>query len=75
VVLMAAEIVRPRPDFDIRRWSTVFPLGMTAVASLATATAAGVGGLTPLGEVLLWISVVAWLFTAASFVATSARTA
>jgi hypothetical protein len=34
VPLAAAEVIRPRLRFDIRRWSTVFPLGMAALASL-----------------------------------------
>ncbi|MFF9125997.1 tellurite resistance/C4-dicarboxylate transporter family protein [Streptomyces sp. NPDC014889] len=66
-VLVVAELVRPRPRYDVRRWSTVFPMGMTAAASLSVATAANVpsGGL---GEVLLWIAVAAWLAVAAGAV-------
>lgn len=67
-VLAAAEVVRPRLRYDLRRWSTVFPLGMTAVASLATSQAAGVRGLHGLGTVLLWVAVGGWLLTAAGFV-------
>ncbi|AYG84428.1 hypothetical protein DWB77_06642 [Streptomyces hundungensis] len=66
-VLLVAEVGRPRPGYDIRRWSTVFPLGMTAVAALSTATATGVGPLRTLGEVVLWITVAAWLLTLAGF--------
>ncbi|MEU9196076.1 hypothetical protein [Streptomyces hundungensis] len=66
-VLLVAEVGRPRPGYDIRRWSTVFPLGMTAVAALSAATATGVGPLRTLGEVLLWIAVAAWLLTLAGF--------
>ncbi|MEV6953140.1 tellurite resistance/C4-dicarboxylate transporter family protein [Streptomyces sp. NPDC051183] len=62
-VLLAAEILRPRPHYDIRRWATVFPLGMTATACLSAAAPTGVGPLRPLGEVLLWIAVAAWLLT------------
>lgn len=65
-VLLGAELRRPRPRYDIRRWSTVFPLGMTAAACLSFAEPAGIGWLRPLGEVLLWIAVAAWLFTFAS---------
>lgn len=69
VVLLAAEAVRPRPRYDIRRWSSVFPLGMTATACLSAARPTGVEWLRTLGEVLLWIAVVAWVLTCASFVA------
>lgn len=65
-VLLGAELRRPRPRYDIRRWSTVFPLGMTAAACLSAAAPAGIGRLRPLGEVLLWIAVAAWLFTFAA---------
>ncbi|GAA5019045.1 tellurite resistance/C4-dicarboxylate transporter family protein [Kitasatospora paranensis] len=72
-LLLAAELVRPRPRYDVRRWSTVFPLGMSAVAALSTATAAHVAGLRTVGEVLLWVAVAGWLLTAAGLVRTATR--
>ncbi|MFE5805560.1 tellurite resistance/C4-dicarboxylate transporter family protein [Streptomyces sp. NPDC056491] len=69
VVLLAAELSHPRPRYDIRRWATVFPLGMTATACLSVADPAGIPWLRPLGEVLLWVSVGAWLLTFAALVA------
>ncbi|GLV82977.1 membrane protein [Streptomyces lavendulae subsp. lavendulae] len=69
-VLLAAEVRSPRTHYDIRRWSTVFPLGMTATACLSAAAPTGVPWLHPLGEVLLWIAVAAWLLT---FVAWAAQ--
>ncbi|WP_285510552.1 tellurite resistance/C4-dicarboxylate transporter family protein [Streptomyces sp. NBRC 14336] len=60
-VLAAAEIVRPRLDYDVRRWATVFPLGMTAAGVLSVASAVEVSWLEAPGEVLLWIAVAAWL--------------
>ncbi|MFH9982651.1 tellurite resistance/C4-dicarboxylate transporter family protein [Streptomyces sp. NPDC017179] len=66
-VLVVAELVRPRPRYDVRRWSTVFPMGMTAAASMSVATAANVKS-WGLGEVLLWIAVAAWLAVAAGAV-------
>ncbi|MFE7096738.1 tellurite resistance/C4-dicarboxylate transporter family protein [Streptomyces erythrochromogenes] len=68
VVLLTAELRHPRPRYDIRRWATVFPLGMTATACLSVAEPAGVAWLVPLGELLLWIAVVAWLVTVAVLV-------
>ncbi|MEU6522089.1 tellurite resistance/C4-dicarboxylate transporter family protein [Streptomyces sp. NPDC046924] len=73
-VLLAAEAVRPRPAYDTRRWATVFPLGMTAAATLSASAALEVPWLDGLGRVLLWISVAAWLAVAVG-AATSARTA
>ncbi|MCF2533765.1 tellurite resistance/C4-dicarboxylate transporter family protein [Yinghuangia soli] len=73
-VLAAAEIYRPRLHYDIRRWATVFPLGMTAVACVLVSAAAGIGWLDDLGRVLLWIGFAAWTLTAIGFArAQSAR--
>lgn len=74
VLLLAAELRQWRPHYDIRRWATVFPLGMTATACLSAAGPTGVGWLRPLGEVLLWTAVAAWLLTFAALVATRAGT-
>lgn len=63
-VLAVAELVRPRLRYDFRRWATVFPLGMTAAATLSVATAVDVSWLETPGEVLLWIAVAAWLAVA-----------
>ncbi|MYS89381.1 MULTISPECIES: membrane protein [Streptomyces] len=69
-VLLAAELLRPRPRTDIRRWATVFTWAKTAAAALAVAAALDVSWLDGLGEVLLWVAVAAWLggtaWTAAS---------
>ncbi|MEU9994114.1 tellurite resistance/C4-dicarboxylate transporter family protein [Streptomyces sp. NPDC050848] len=63
LVLLGAELLRRRPGYDVRRWATVFPMGMTAVACLSTSAATAVGWLDGLGQVLLWIATAAWLVT------------
>ncbi|PBC75424.1 tellurite resistance protein TehA-like permease [Streptomyces sp. TLI_235] len=73
VVLLAAEIGRPRLRYNIRRWATVFPLGISAVATLSTGTATRIAWLDTLGRPLLWIAVAAWLITAAALVVSVAR--
>ncbi|MFJ6838126.1 tellurite resistance/C4-dicarboxylate transporter family protein [Streptomyces sp. NPDC091209] len=67
-LLVIAEAVWPRPRYDMRRWATVFPLGMTAVATLSVASALDVFWLKGTGQVLLWIAVAAWLAVAAGAV-------
>ncbi|NQE86735.1 hypothetical protein HPY32_06965 [Nocardia terpenica] len=67
-VLLVAEAVRPRKHYDIRRWATVFPLGMTAVATLRTGAALGISYLHPLGGALLAIAVAAWVLASAGLV-------
>lgn len=68
VVLLAAELGWPRPRYDVRRWATVFPLGMTSAATLSVAAALDVSWLKTPGQVLLWIAVAAWLAVAAGAV-------
>ncbi|MCX5439128.1 tellurite resistance/C4-dicarboxylate transporter family protein [Streptomyces sp. NBC_00063] len=63
VVLALAEVRWPRPRYDVRRWSTVFPLGMTAAAALSVGAAADVPWLRGPGQVLVWIAVAVWLAT------------
>lgn len=63
VVLLCSELLRPRLRYDVRRWATVFPLGMTAVASLSASAATGIAWLGTLGSVLLWVAALAWLLT------------
>ncbi|SFY50850.1 SLAC1 family transporter [Streptomyces sp. F-1] len=74
-VLLVAEAVRPRLSYDERRWATVFPLGMTAAATLSVATAVGVPWLRGPGRVLEWVAVAVWLLVAAGAVADAVRTA
>jgi hypothetical protein len=67
-VLLLAEVRWPRPRYDDRRWATVFPLGMTAVACLTAAATLRTPGAEVTGRVLLWVAVAAWLLTAAGLV-------
>lgn len=62
-VLAFAEARWPGPRYGMRRWATVFPMGMTAVATLSVADAAAVGWLRTPGQVLLWVAVTAWVLT------------
>ena len=66
-VLVVAEIRWPRPRYDVRRWATVFPMGMTAVATIEVAKATGWKWLTDPGHVLVWIGAAAWLLTFVGF--------
>jgi tellurite resistance protein TehA-like permease len=65
LLLAVCELRWPRPRYDIRRWATVFPMGMTAAATFAVAGAERVPELTVLGHVLLWPGVAAWALVAA----------
>ncbi|NGO74378.1 hypothetical protein G6045_01575 [Streptomyces sp. YC504] len=72
-VLAVAEVAWPRLRFDVRRWATVFPMGMTGVATLSLATAAGVAGLRTPGKVLVWCAVAVWCAVFAGAVRSAVR--
>lgn len=67
-VMLAAELRWPRLRYDVLRWSTVFPMGMTAAAASAVSSALGVPWLKGLGEALLWVAVAVWLAVAVAAV-------
>lgn len=64
-VLAGCEVVWPRLRYDVRRWSTVFPLGMVAAATLSVAFAVDVAWLEGLGQALVWIALAVWSAVAA----------
>ncbi|MFC8124949.1 tellurite resistance/C4-dicarboxylate transporter family protein [Streptomyces sp. NPDC057302] len=72
-VLVGCELRRPRLHYDVRRWATVFPLGMTAVAALSTSTAAAVPWLWTCGKVLLWPASAVWAVVAVGALRAVAR--
>ncbi|WP_223837550.1 tellurite resistance/C4-dicarboxylate transporter family protein [Streptomyces venezuelae] len=73
LILAVAEIRWFRPHYDVRRWATVFPLGMTAVAALSVADAAEIPWLTAPGQVLLWIAVAVWVVVLTGAARSAAR--
>ncbi|MTE15790.1 hypothetical protein GLP40_23835 [Nocardia sp. CT2-14] len=70
VILVVAELIRIRPGYSVRRWATVFPLGMTAVAALSTGTTLHVAWLGTLGRALLFVAGAVWVLVVAELVAT-----
>ncbi len=59
--ILIAEIVAPRLDYDARRWSTVFPVGMYAACSFVVGDVDDAHGLTDFAKVWTWIALVLWL--------------
>jgi tellurite resistance protein TehA-like permease len=62
-VLVGAEVRSPRPGYDVRRWATVFPLGMYSAMSVATGELAGVLPLVTFGKAWAWVALAAWVVT------------
>ncbi|HVW90290.1 MAG TPA: hypothetical protein VHC01_12570 [Gaiellaceae bacterium] len=58
--LLVCEAVRRRPAYDVRRWSTVFPLGMYAVCSFAVADVKGIPAIRHFAAVWIWVAVAVW---------------
>jgi tellurite resistance protein TehA-like permease len=60
VVLVLVEVRWPRPRYDLRRWSTVFPLGMYAACSFAVGAAVHASAITRFAQVWVWIGLASW---------------
>jgi tellurite resistance protein TehA-like permease len=59
-LLLAAEVRRPRDGYDVRRWATVFPLGMYAASGFSVASATQVEGLATFAAVWIWLAFAGW---------------
>jgi hypothetical protein len=60
-VLVVSEALRPRLRYDVRRWATVFPVGMYAACSFAVGAAIGAPGIADFARVWVWAGLVIWL--------------
>ena len=54
--LIAGEVLRPRLSYDVRRWATVFPLGMYAACSFTAGQVTGITGIVGFGHVWTWVA-------------------
>jgi voltage-gated anion channel len=68
-LLLFAEVVRPRLGHDVRRWSTVFPVGMYAACTFLAGSAAHVSAITDFAKVWVWVGVAVWLVVFAAMLA------
>jgi tellurite resistance protein TehA-like permease len=59
--LLAAEALRPRLRYSVRRWSTVFPVGMYAACSFVVGPLTGTRGITDFAHVWVWVALAVWL--------------
>jgi tellurite resistance protein TehA-like permease len=62
--LLAFELHRGVRRYELRRWATVFPLGMYAVATYEAGRVDRVGALSEVAEVAFWVAVAAWALAA-----------
>lgn len=59
--LVAAEVLHPRLRYNVRRWSTVFPVGMYAACSFVVGSLTGTRGITDFARVWVWLALAVWL--------------
>lgn len=74
-LLVVTELRAPRLVFDVRRWATVFPLGMYAASSFAVADVTGHAWLTDFARVWIWAAVAVWALVLAGAARRAARDA
>jgi tellurite resistance protein TehA-like permease len=67
-VLLLAEALRPRPGYDVRRWSTVFPVGMYAACSFAVAKADHATAITRFARIWVWVALAVWAVVFAAMI-------
>ena len=67
--LIVCEILRPRLTYTVRRWSTVFPVGMCAACSFVVGTVTQTSGITEFARIWVWIAVAVWAVVFAGMVA------
>ncbi|MGH2930204.1 MAG: hypothetical protein ACRDL8_18515, partial [Solirubrobacteraceae bacterium] len=59
--LLAAELLHPRLRYSVRRWSTVFPVGMYAACSFFVGRLTGTPGIVDFAQVWVWVALAVWL--------------
>jgi tellurite resistance protein TehA-like permease len=75
LVLLLAEARWPRLEYDERRWSTVFPLGMYAACSFAVGGAAHAGAILSFARVAVWIGLSSWVIVSVATIRRGRATA
>lgn len=63
-ILVAAEVTRLRLGFDVRRWATVFPVGMYAAMSFALGRVLDSPALIDFARVWVWVAFAVWALVA-----------
>ncbi len=72
-VLLFAEARWPRGRYSVRRWSTVFPVGMYAACSFVVGKVASAQAITDFARVWVWVALAVWALVATGLARASAR--
>jgi hypothetical protein len=73
-VLLFAEVRWPRGRYSVRRWSTVFPVGMYAACSFVVGKVALAQAITDFARVWVWVALAVWMLVATGLARATART-
>jgi tellurite resistance protein TehA-like permease len=71
--LVLAEILRPRLSYNVRRWSTVFPVGMYAACSFIVGALTNTRGIVDFARVWVWVGAGVWLVVFLAMLASGRR--
>ena len=71
--LIACEILRPRLSYTVRRWSTVFPVGMYAACSFIVGELTETRGIVDFARGWVWVALAVWLVVFTGMVARAPR--
>lgn len=71
--LLISEALRPRPRYTVRRWSTVFPVGMYAACSFVVGAVTQTSGITDFARVWVWVALAVWLVVFAGMIRRAPR--
>jgi Voltage-dependent anion channel len=72
-LLLLAEALRPRLRYDVRRWSTVFPVGMYAACSFVVGAVSATSGIVDFARVWVWVALAVWLAVFAAMLSRAPR--
>lgn len=73
-VLVAVELRWPRVGYDVRRWATVFPVGMYAACSFAVGAVAADSPIGTFASAWAWVALATWAIVACGLVRSGVRT-
>jgi tellurite resistance protein TehA-like permease len=74
-VLLVAEWRHPRGGYEIRRWSTVFPVGMYAACSFVAGTVAHAPAIADFARAWVWVAAAVWIVVFGAMLRRVVRTA
>ncbi len=73
VALLLAEAARPRLRLELRRWATVFPVGMFAASSFALGRFLDASAISDFARAWTWVALASWALVISGTIASPRR--